>query len=169
MRDKTQDAAKKREWYLAQLWGINVKRSGVMVEVRCATSVSGKRCGVLMGKVVRTQHGGMFVRAGRRDAALIWPEWMWKPEDRIIRRVEQREFRCLIGEPSPLSPWSVGSGVETQTFEHELSAICPEHGTCPIVELPLTQAYERAVLNLEKVEVLWPQRHMKTSSAARRV
>jgi hypothetical protein len=43
-------------------------------------------------------------RATGRQAP--WGESLQEQEDSIIRYVIQREFRCLIGEPTPSSPWS---------------------------------------------------------------
>jgi hypothetical protein len=58
------------------------------------------------GKSCRTRFGGMFVCTGRLDAKAPWGEALQEQEDSIIRYVIQREFRCLIGEPTPSSPWS---------------------------------------------------------------
>jgi hypothetical protein len=77
-----------------------------MVEIPCDMMDSGKPCRKAIGES----------RAGLDSVACLcapgdwtpasWGESLQEQEDSIIRYVIQREFRCLIGEPTPSSPRS---------------------------------------------------------------
>jgi hypothetical protein len=59
------------------------------------------------GKSRRTRFGGMFVCTGRLDAKPSGGNrCKSKRTASFATSPIQREFRCLIGEPTPSSPWS---------------------------------------------------------------
>ena len=139
------------EWYSEQLSRIDISKAQVMVEIRCYVSVAEKPCRKLMGQVVRTRFGGLFVRTGR----IFERPMMFEITNgrAAAEALWHHESRFLIDEPNLLSPWSDGDASGPSYAESVLRAHCPQHGHSSFAALQLVEAYTRATRTSAKVEV----------------
>jgi hypothetical protein len=158
-------------WYRRALYDVDLSKPLVCVEIRCGVVVApnGRRCRELMGQVLHTPLGGMFLQKHRVDNGKtmdkldkehgeLYDEWManFYPggsreeyEEFVgTRRVTRREGRYLIWEKDqePAHPLPEHLALSRH-------AVCKKHGIYPFDRLDLEKHYElwRRTWSLEEV------------------